>query len=182
MSELITDSEDLGREFLKKIRPERGNDREFPSGLKLEDVIGWDKFLAAWHKDRAPGSLSVQYIQALKTFVLNWKITGSGGGYKVPLQVRNKATGEVMEIECETGDMPDFTYNHDGVKNIEDLFMTYQLWMDAVADLKLNLSGPSMGAGFEKYEAAVTGGVVDASSDVELPDLDGLDDIDRVLG
>lgn len=180
MADLITDPEELGRRWLKNICPERGASVAFPSGLELRSVIGFDQFLAAWHQDRKPGSISGNLVHALKSFVLNWRLDGQGG-YKVPLRVRNKETGEEDEIVCTTDRMPDFTYNKRGVRNIEDLFMTYQEWMDAVADLKLNLSGPSAGAGFEQYEMAMMGGIVDASSDVVLPSMDGLEDIEKAL-
>lgn len=178
MSELITDPEELGKAWLRKHAPTRAEEKVFPSGLKYTDVIGWDRFLAAWHLDRKEGSLTPAYIVALKLFVLQWKLEGQGG-FDVPLQVRNKVTGEIMEIPCTTDKMPDFTYNKDGVKNIEDLFLTYQQWMDAVADLKLNMSGPSHGSA--KYEMDSMGEVVDASEDVVLADLDGLEAINKAL-
>lgn len=176
--ELILKGEDIGREMLKRIRGVSDKEPVFLSGRKLDDTLGFDQFIAAWHMDRASGSLSPQYIEALKTFVLNWKLSGQEG-FKVPVRVRNKVTGEEMEIECETDKMPDFSYNKQGVRNIGDLYLTYQDWMDAVADLKLNLSGPSRGTA--QSEMNNMGGTVDASEDVVLPDLDGLDALDKAL-
>ena len=176
--DLILKGEELGREFLKRVRGVSDKDPIFLSGRKLDDVLSFDQFLAAWHKDRASGSLSPQYIEALKSLVLNWKLSGQDG-FKVPVRVRNKVTGEEMEVECETDKMPDFTYNKNGVKNIDDLYLSYQDWMDAVADLKLNLSGPSRGTA--QSEMNNLGGTVDASEDVILPDLEGLEAIDQAL-
>ena len=183
----LIDPKDLDPESRKELFKETGDPifatsmEDRPSGFGDDDVLTWDQFLAAWHKDRAPGSLNARLIEALKVFVLTWKLKGRGG-YKVPIYLRNpKNPEEEVEIECQTEALPDITYNPNGVKDIGDLTMTYRLWMDATADLKFNLSGSSHGGEATEYEHLHWGGPVDLSQDVKAADLDPDDPLDKVF-
>jgi hypothetical protein len=152
-----------------------------PSGFTDEDVLNWDQFIAAWLLDRAPGSMDDRLMAALKVFILTWKLEGKGG-YKVPIRMRNpKNPEEEIEIECQTEQLPDITYNPDGVTDIGDLDLPYRLWMDAVADLKFNLAGSSHGEEATKYEHLHWGGPVDITQDVRAADIDPDDPISKVF-
>jgi len=154
---------------------------ERPSGVTDDDVIGWNKFLDSWFKDRAEGSLNERLIKALENFILLWRLEGRGG-YKVPIQLRNpKNPEEIVEIEAQTEKLPDFTYNPDGKKSIEEIYMPYRMWMDAVGDLKFNLAGSSHGEEAGKYEHIHWGGPVDITQDVPAADLDPDDPVDRMF-
>lgn len=152
-----------------------------PSGLDDDAVIGWTRFLEAWFMDRAPGSLNQRLIKALENFIINWRLEGRGG-YKVPITLRNpKNPEEIVEIEAQTEKQPDFTYNPDRKKSIDDIHMPYRMWMDAVADLKFNLSGSSHGEVATKYEHLHWGGPVDITQDVPAADLDPDDPLDQMF-
>lgn len=152
-----------------------------PSGLKNDAVIDWDQFIAAWQMDRAPGSMSPQLLQALETFILQWRLEGRGG-FRTSITVRNpRCPEQIEEIDVHTDKMPDITYNPDGVRDIRLIQMPYGKWMEAVGDLKVNLAGSSYGEEFGKYEHLHIGGPVDVSRDVRAVSLDPDDPMSQIL-
>jgi hypothetical protein len=184
---VIIDPKDLNFETVKDVLRRKpivqfSFTEKRPSGFTDEEPMTWDRFLAAWHMDRAPGSLNGSLIESLKVFILTWRLKGRGG-YTIPINLRNpNDEHDVVTIECETEQLPDITYNPDGYTDIEQLVMPYRLWMDAVADLKYNLAGPSAGTEeAAKHEHLHWGGPVDVSKDINPIGMDPNDPMNKVF-
>jgi len=135
---------------------------EKPSGLSDKQVIGWDRFLQAFSKDH-PRGLNARLVPALQSFVLQWTFIGRGT-HTIEVDMGGEERDEdIQTVECPG--MPDFTYNREGVKSIQQLKLTYGEWKGAVGDLKLNLSGSSYGDEVGKHEHLHWGGPVDVGEE-----------------
>lgn len=147
------------------------------SGLEYKDVIGFDAFLVAFFKDYDADAMNGQMVEAFKVFVVTWKWKG-GPSKKVEVKIGEKDE-DVQEAEVPA--VPDFTYNPEFKKSVYDLQLPYGTWLSALADYKLNLSGPSRPMTAQQ-EQMRWGGPVDASRDVKLPDITKRSPLDRLLG
>lgn len=146
------------------------------SGVLDTEVIGWTKFIEAWFKDFSPKSLTPETIEVLKIFVLGWTLHGKSS---MEVEVRVGEHDEDVEYQ-QLEEIPSFTYNPEGKKVIEDLFMTYYMWKSAVGDFKLNTQGASDPNLFGKKERLQWGGPIDMSQDVKLPSVNSA--LDLFLG
>lgn len=133
-----------------------------PSGVDDRQVIGWDRFLQAFFKDH-PRGLNAKLIRALQTFILTWVWKGRDA-HTIEIDLGGQDRDEdVQVIECEG--TPDFTYNASGAKSIDELQLPYGEWCNAVADLKLNLSGSSHGDEIGAHEHKHWGGPVNVADE-----------------
>ena len=163
-------------EILRRLQRQAEPTLSKASGLEYKDVVGWDRFLQAFFKDYDGDALNAQMIEGFKVFVITWKWKG-GKAKKVEVKIGPK--DEDVQ-EAEVPEVPDFTYNPDHKKSVYDLQIPYGSWLNALADYKLNLSGPSRPMTVEQ-EQMRWGGPVDASRDVKLPDITKKSALDRLL-
>jgi len=163
-------------EILRRLRRQFEPTVVRASGLEYVSVIGFDAFLVAFFKDYSGDALNGQMIEAFKIFIVTWKWKG-GKAKKVEVKIGPK--DEDVQ-EAEVPEVPDFTYNAENKKSVYDLQLPYGSWLSALADYKLNLSGPSRPMTVEQ-ELMRWGGPVDASRDVKLPDIRKASALDRLL-
>lgn len=147
-----------------------------PSGVSDAEVLSWDAFLDAFYKDR-PRGLAPQKLVGLKAFILNWRWKGKDAH---TMEIRNGPRDEDV-VEIAIDEVPDFTYNPDGVKTIEELFMPYWKWTNAVADYRLNTEPSSYGEEVGKHEHKHWGGPVDVGEEPIFL-RDDAEDIEKVFG
>ena len=166
------------REWLqgKKILPADVK-KEPKSGLYDRTVVGWDRFLEAFFVDH-PKGLNAALVRALETFILTWVWKGKSA-HTIELQTGEKDEDSVV-INVEA--VPDFTYNRDNVKSIDKLYLPYGEWKNAVADLKLNLSGSSYGDDIGKHEHLHWGGAVNVDEDPIFLHDEGSEAMNSVFG
>lgn len=147
-----------------------------PSGLKDDEIIGWDRFLAAWFMDFDKESLDGPSSEALKIFILTWVLKGKA---RATVEVRVGERDEDVEYH-ELEEVPPFSYNPEGKKTIEGISMTYGMWKNAVGDFKLNTQGASDPDLWGK-EQLQWGGPIDISQDVRPASTEGSEILSKFL-
>ena len=175
----IIGSNKPSREWLrgKKILPAETK-KEAPSGLDDKEIVGWDRFIDAFFKDH-PRGLNARLMRGLEAFVLTWTWKGQGA-HTIEIDTKGEGRDEdVQVVDCPG--MPDFTYNRDGAKTIDQLFLPYGEWKNAVADLKLNLSGSSHGEEVGAHEHKHWGGPVNIDEEPIFLE-DDASEIEKVFG
>lgn len=165
------------QKLLKRLRREVEIKEPRLSGLDFDVVIGFDRFLTAFFADYNKDALNGQMIESFKVFIMTWKWKG-GKAKKVEVRVGPK--DEDVQ-QAEVPEVPDFSYNPENKKSVYDLQLPYGTWLSALADYKLNLTGPSRPMTAQQ-EQMRWGGPVDASRDVKLPDITKRSPLDRLLG
>lgn len=169
---------DYKKDFIKRGKfTVVATDDVFPSGLRNSDVIGWDRFLAAWFVDFDKLSLDGPSTEALKIFILTWELKGKA---KATVEMRVGERDEDVKY-VELDEVPPFSYNPERKKVIEDLTMTYVMWKSAVGDFKLNTQGASDPELWGEAEKMQWGGPIDVSLDVKPISTRGTEIMNRFM-